>query len=71
MSTGVDTLVLNRKIAVKNGQPLLLSNCDAMTLMRADQDGPRDDIAHDPPLATTYRWATQFGRTHCSLKVRL
>jgi len=48
MSTGVDTLVLNRKIAVKNGQPLLLSNCDAMTLMRADQDGPRDDIAHDP-----------------------
>ncbi len=48
MTTGIDKLILNRKIPVKNGQPLLLSNCDAMTLMRADQDGPRDDIAHDP-----------------------
>jgi type IV pilus assembly protein PilW len=48
MTSGVEKLALNRKISVKNGQPLLLANCDAMTLMRADQDGPRDDIAHDP-----------------------
>jgi type IV pilus assembly protein PilW len=48
MTSGVETLQLNRSIPVKNGQPLLLTNCDAMVLMRADQDGPRSDIAHDP-----------------------
>jgi type IV pilus assembly protein PilW len=48
MTSGIEKLTLNRKISVKSGQPLLLSNCDAMTLMRADQNGPRDDIAHDP-----------------------
>jgi type IV pilus assembly protein PilW len=48
MATGVQPLQLNRSIAVSSGQPLLLTNCDAMTLMRADQNGPRSDIAHDP-----------------------
>jgi hypothetical protein len=46
MASGVATLQLNRSIPVSVGQPLLLSNCDAMTLMRADEDGPRSDIAH-------------------------
>lgn len=48
MTTGVETLQLNRSIPVNNSQPLLLTNCDALVLMRADQNGPRSDIAHDP-----------------------
>jgi len=48
MKTGVEPLELNRAITVKDGQPLLLANCDAMTLMRADQSGTLSTIAHDP-----------------------
>lgn len=48
MTSGVEPLQLNRSIVVNNGQPLLLTNCDAMVLMRADQDGTRSVIAHDP-----------------------
>jgi type IV pilus assembly protein PilW len=51
---GTDNLVLNKKISVKNGQPLVVSSCDAMTLMRSDSGGdgstPVDVISHDPAL---------------------
>ncbi len=48
MTSGTAPLTLNRPIPVKDGQPLLLANCDAMTLMRADQSGTLSTIAHDP-----------------------
>lgn len=68
MATGVAPLQLNRSIAVKNGQPLLLTNCDAMTLMRADQTGSYSTIAHDPVVGDNVSlgdvvWAyTLFGQ---------
>lgn len=47
-ATGIDPLLLNGKIKIKTGQPLLVSSCDAMTLMRSDGDGDLDIIPHDP-----------------------
>lgn len=53
MTTGVEALQLNRAIRVQNGQPLLLTNCDALVLMRADQTGTLSVIAHDPSASPT------------------
>jgi type IV pilus assembly protein PilW len=41
-------LVLGKKIAVKSGQPLLVTSCDQLTLLRSDSNGSVTTIAHDP-----------------------
>jgi type IV pilus assembly protein PilW len=62
---GTDKLVLNKKISVKNGQPLIVSSCDAMTLMRSDSGGdgstPVDVISHDPALDDNVELKTPDG----------
>jgi len=48
LPTGIDPLVLNGPIDVKTGQPLLVSTCDGLTLMRSDTEGKVSTIAHNP-----------------------
>jgi type IV pilus assembly protein PilW len=61
MDSGADAFQLNRSINVESGQPLLVTNCDALTLFRADQKGPRSDIAHDPDAGDNVPIATANG----------
>jgi type IV pilus assembly protein PilW len=52
MDSGTDPLTLGQQIFVSSGQPLLLSSCSRMTLLRADNGGTggalRIKIDHDP-----------------------
>lgn len=41
-------LKLGSEVDVKSGQPMLIADCDAMQLIRSDNDGKVKTISHDP-----------------------